>query len=66
MAQKVTTSLVDDLDGGPADETVTLGLDSVEFQIDLSKANAKALRAVLAPYVEHGRRVGGSKSRRKG
>src|SRR5215472_713805 len=27
MAQKVTVALVDDLDGGPADETVRFGLD---------------------------------------
>lgn len=28
MAQKVTVALEDDLDGGPADETVRFGFDS--------------------------------------
>ena len=61
MAQKTITSLVDDLDGGPADEAVRFALDSVEYEIDLSKTNAKTLREFLAYYIEHARRT----SRRK-
>lgn len=64
MAKKVLTSLVDDLDGGIANETVHFGVDGLEFEIDLSKANAKALRQALMVYMEHGRRIGGRK--RKG
>jgi hypothetical protein len=37
MAQKITVELQDDLDGGPADETVRFGVDSAEYEIDLSK-----------------------------
>ena len=68
MAQKVHYSLVDDLDGSAADQTVKFGLDGAEYQIDLSKANADKLRNLLAPYVGHGRRVGGRRttSRRGG
>ncbi len=51
--------LVDDLDGGTADETVTFSLDGVSYEIDLTHDNAAHLRDVLAPYVGHGRRVGG-------
>lgn len=58
MAQQVQVVLVDDLDGGSADETVTFSLDGVSYEIDLTHANAAALRDSLAPYVGHGRRVG--------
>jgi hypothetical protein len=44
MAQKVTVTLEDDLDGGPAAETVRFGLDGAEYEIDLSKKNAAAFR----------------------
>ena len=36
MATKTTVVLEDDLDGGPADETVRFGLDGVEYEIDLT------------------------------
>lgn len=59
MAQKVQVVLVDDLDGGHADETVTFSLDGVAYEIDLSHDNAARMRDLLAPYVGHARRVGG-------
>jgi len=62
MAQRVNIVLDDDLDGGPADETVTFALDGVSYEIDLSSANAAALRDALAPYVGHGRRSGGRRA----
>ena len=61
MAQKVLVSLVDDLDGSEADETVEFGLDGINYQIDLSNDNAEELRDALAQYVEHARRAGGRK-----
>lgn len=61
MAQKVLVSLVDDLDGSEAEETVEFGLDGVTYQIDLSGENAEELRDALAQYVEHARRAGGRK-----
>jgi hypothetical protein len=63
VAQRTILELVDDLDGGKADETVTFALDGVEYVIDLSAENADRLRDVLAEYVGHGRRVGGRKQR---
>ncbi|MGN6172881.1 MAG: Lsr2 dimerization domain-containing protein, partial [Streptosporangiaceae bacterium] len=39
MAQKVIVALEDDLDGGPADETVRFGIDGAAYEIDLSKKN---------------------------
>ncbi len=61
MAQKVQVILVDDLDGGTADETVTFSLDGVSYEIDLTHDNAARLRDLLAPYVGHGRRTGGGR-----
>jgi hypothetical protein len=61
MAQKVTVSLVDDLDGSEAEETVEFGLDGAFYEIDLSEDNAERLRDALSDYVEHARRSGGRK-----
>jgi len=65
MAQKVQYLLVDDVDGGEADETVTFALDGVTYEIDLNAENAESLRESFATWVGHGRRVGGRSSRAK-
>lgn len=57
MAQKVQVTLVDDLDGGSADETVSFSIDGVNYEIDLSANNAKQLREATARFVAAGRRV---------
>ncbi|MGB6161397.1 MAG: Lsr2 family protein [Pseudonocardiaceae bacterium] len=59
MAQKVTVTLVDDLDGGTAEETVEFGIDGVSYEIDLSSGNAGKLRGSLADYVSNARKAGG-------
>ena len=59
MAQKVQVLLVDDLDGGEADETVTFALDGKSYEIDLTAANAEKLRKSLAEFVKSGRKAGG-------
>jgi hypothetical protein len=61
MAQKVTVTLVDDIDGSEAEETLEFGLDGVSYQIDLSGGNAEKLREILSDYVDHARRSGGRK-----
>ena len=58
MATKVTIALEDDLDGGPAEETVRFGVGGTAYEIDLNKKNARAFRKQLAPFVEHARRAG--------
>jgi hypothetical protein len=58
MAQKVVVSLVDDLDGGKADETIQFSLDGKHYEIDLSDNNATALHNTLASYIESARRPG--------
>lgn len=66
MAQKVQVLLVDDLDGGEADETVTFALDGKTYEIDLTTANADKLRGLLEAYVKGGRRTGGRSSGGRG
>jgi nucleoid-associated protein Lsr2 len=66
MAQKITVALEDDIDGGPADETVRFGLGGADYEIDLSKKNANAFRRQLAPFIEHARRAGRGQRRRPG
>ncbi|CAN5288030.1 Lsr2 family protein [soil metagenome] len=63
MAKKVQVILVDDMDGGTAVETVSFALDGSSYELDLSVANAAALRDALAPYVGAGRKLGRSSAR---
>ena len=57
MATKITVELEDDLDGGPANETVRFGLDGVAYEIDLSRQHARAFRRDLASFLVHARRA---------
>ena len=66
MAQKITVALEDDLDGGPAEQTVRFGIGGTEYEIDLSNKNATAFRRQLAPFIEHARKAGRGQSRRPG
>lgn len=61
MAKQVTVTLVDDLDGTEADQTVEFGLDGARYEIDLSESNADRLREFVGDYVESARRAGGRK-----
>jgi hypothetical protein len=54
----------DDLDGGPAAETIRFGFSGSEYEIDLNKKNAAAFRKKLAPYLEHARTAGRGPRRR--
>jgi Lsr2 len=58
MAKRTIHMLVDDIDGGDADETVTFAVDGSQYEIDLSKKNAARMRELLAPYVAAGTKVG--------
>lgn len=58
MATKITVALEDDLEGGPADETIRFGIGGTRYEIDLNKKNARAFRRQLAPFVEHARKAG--------
>ncbi|KIH99678.1 hypothetical protein LP52_05375 [Streptomonospora alba] len=62
MAQQVQVLLVDDMDGGTAEETVSFALDGTFYEIDLNSDNAEDLRRSLASFVESARKVRGTKS----
>ena len=57
MAQKVTVTMTDDIDGTQAAESVSFRIDGTSYEIDLSKKNAAALRRMFTPYIEHARKV---------
>ncbi|WP_163567080.1 histone-like nucleoid-structuring protein Lsr2 [Fodinicola feengrottensis] len=58
MAQRTEIILIDDVDGGKADETIRFALDGVAYEIDLSNKNAAKLRDQLATYVSVARKAG--------
>ncbi|GAA4706912.1 Lsr2 family protein [Kocuria gwangalliensis] len=66
MAQRVQIILEDDLEGGPADETVQFGVDCRQYEIDLSTANAEKLRETLRPFAAAGRRFQAKSTRPTG
>ena len=61
MATLTTVTVVDDLDGSEAAESVEFALDGVAYEIDLSEDNAEKLRDALAGYVAGARRVTGGR-----
>jgi hypothetical protein len=61
--QKVLVSLEDDLDGGPADETVRFGLGGQQYEIDLSGKHAKQLRKMAGGYARCARKARGHPGR---
>jgi hypothetical protein len=66
MAQRVQVLLVDDIDGGTAQETVTFALDGVTYEIDLSEGNAAQLREAVGRWVGPARRITGRATRGRG
>lgn len=60
MAKRVHVVLEDDLDGGPAEETVSFSLDGQSYEIDLNTENASVLRESMARFVGHARKIGGT------
>jgi hypothetical protein len=64
MATRIAIALEDDLDGGPADQTLRFGLGGAKYEIDLSATNASRFRQQLAPFIEHARTAGRGQRRR--
>lgn len=59
MAQRVITTLVDDLDGETEGaETIRFGLDDSVYEMELAADNSAKLRKALAKYIEHARPAG--------
>jgi hypothetical protein len=64
VSTKTLVSLISDIDGSTAEDTISFGLDGQAYEIDLSAEQAAALRDGLAPYVGAARRSNGSPVRR--
>lgn len=67
MAQKITTTLVDDLTGETIEDgsgkTVQFGFDGSVYEIDLTNENADEFRAAYGDYVAAARKTSGRSSR---
>lgn len=59
----MVVTLEDDLEGGPAEETVRFGIGGSEYEIDLNARNAARFRKQLGTFIDHARRAG-SRTRR--
>ncbi len=74
VTERMVVTLVDDVDGTEAVETVIYGIDGIAYAIDLNAVNAQELRDALAPYLPsaavwapcHGPSTGGTATRRVG
>ena len=56
MATRITTTVIDDIDGTEAAGTYRFALEDFTFEIDLSEANLARLRDALALFMAAGRR----------
>lgn len=69
MARRTTVQLIDDVDGSVIKdgqgETVEFSLGGVQYSIDLSNKHANELYDQFAFWVEHAKKVGGRRARRK-
>lgn len=59
MARKTHVLMIDDIDGSDATSTVMFGLDGIDYEIDLSDANAHEYRSELEKWTSPARRTGG-------
>lgn len=57
MVQRRVVHTLSDLSESPSAQTVTFGLDGVHYEVDLTAEETTQLAAVLAPYIDAGRRV---------
>ncbi|WP_173921724.1 Lsr2 family protein [Agromyces sp. Marseille-P2726] len=64
MSKKTVVTLIDDIDGTEAAETITFTLDGKSYEIDLSADNAANFRSALAPYTAVARRTARRSARR--
>jgi Lsr2 len=63
MAQPVTIALEDDLDGGPAEDTLRSGSGGAGYEIGLSATNTAAFGQQVCPVLEHARTAGRGQAR---
>lgn len=64
MSTRIIKELVDDIDGGDAEETLNFAVNGVTYDIDLSPGNLTKFHEFMRPYIQNGRRVGGRQTKR--
>lgn len=57
MAQVVTRTFIDDIDGSEAERTFAYTVDGIDYEIDLSAANIKEFNDAIAGFVESSRKA---------
>jgi hypothetical protein len=65
MARNEVVTLIDDIDGSEAIDTVSFGLDGTEYEIDLNEKHIDELRGGLMPYIKAARKAGSAHARRQ-
>ncbi|RXZ51860.1 histone-like nucleoid-structuring protein Lsr2 [Agromyces binzhouensis] len=63
MAKRTVITLIDDIDGTDAAETIAFTIDGASYEIDLSADNAATFRAALELYSMAARRTSGRSPR---
>jgi hypothetical protein len=58
VATQIIKKLLDDLDGGDADETIQFAFEGSAYTIDLNAKHAKEFKEFMAKYQEAGTRLG--------
>lgn len=64
MARRTTVELIDDVDGGPAAETIAFSVGGKAWEIDLNAENADQFRADLEKWQSKARRATSSRTSR--
>ena len=64
MARQTVVTLLDDIDGSVAAETVTFSFDGRSYEIDLSEKNVAKLRKALDPFTAKARKAGSTRAAR--
>jgi len=65
MAQREVVTLIDDIDGTPAEGTILFSLQSTQYEIELSEKNRVKLFKSLTPYITNARKVPKTRAKRK-
>jgi hypothetical protein len=59
MAHRINVRLTDDIDGSPADTTVSFTIDGISREIDLSASHAQEFRGAMQRFIAAARRTAG-------
>lgn len=66
MAQVVTRTMIDDIDGTEAERTFTFAVDGTNYEIDLSAGNIAEFNASIGGFIESARKVGKASGKARG